>query len=84
MLQAATTSDPSQGTAQGVNPNNNILLDAQHHGSNQFTHNQIHSRVLNNDFPSNFMYNNTQSANTNIKSGRERIGNPEHSNVYVC
>ena len=33
---------------------------------------------------SNFMYNNTQSANTNIKSGRERIGNPEHSNVYVC
>ena len=33
VLQAATTSDPSQGTAQGVNPNNNILLDAQHHGT---------------------------------------------------
>ena len=78
------TSDPSQGTAQGVNPNNNILLDAQHHGSKQITHNQIHSRFLNNDFPSSFMYNNAQSVNTNIKSGRERVGNPEHSNVYVC
>ena len=70
MVQTATSS--GQGTAQGVNPNNNILLDAQHHGSNfksidQF--NQIHGRVLNNDFPSNFMYNNTQNANTNIKIG---------------
>ena len=85
-LQTATSCDPSQGSAQGGNPNNNILLDAQHHGStyksNHF--NQIHGRVLNNDFPSNFMYNNTQTASTNIKSGRKRVGNPENSNVYVC
>ena len=27
---------------------------------------------------------NVQSSSTNIKSGRGRVGRPEHSNVYVC
>ena len=39
---------------------------------------------MNNDFPSNLIYGNAQSVNGNIKSGRERVGNLEHSNVYVC
>ena len=74
-FQTATSCDPSQGSAQGGNPNNNILLDAQHHGSNyKSSHfNQIHGRVLNNDFPSQFLYNNTQTASTNIKSGRNEL-----------
>ena len=60
------------------------MFDAQHHGHNQILNSQIRSHVLNKDFASNYNYGTAQSVNSNIKSGHERVGNPENSNLYVC
>ena len=82
-LQSATSRDPTQGTDQGFYPN--ILVDAQHRSSNIRSHyDQIQGRFLNNDSPSHSGMSNAHNVNTNIKSGRDRVGNPEHSNVYIC
>ena len=85
-FQEGTAQDLTQGRAQGDNINNNNLYDAHYRvHSNNFLSNQndVRSRVLNNNFPSNYNHCNSQGVNNNIKSGRERVGNPEHSNVYV-
>ena len=80
-LQSATSRDPTQGTDQGFYPN--IVVDKS--SSNVRNHyDQIQGRFLNNDFPSQFGMSNAHNVNTNIKSGRDRVGNPEHSNVYIC
>ena len=79
-MQSATTRDPTQGT-EGFYPNN--LVGAQHRSSsNHYDH--IQGRFLHNEIPSHFGMSNALNSNANIKSGRDRVGNPEHSNIYVC
>ena len=80
-LQAATSTDPQQGTDQGFYPN--ILIDAQHRNSSKH-YDQIQGRFLHNEFSNHSGMPNTQNANANVKSGRDRVGNPEHANIYVC
>ena len=63
-----TAQDLSQGRAQGDNINNNTLYDAHH-------------RVHSNNFLSN--QNNVRSRVLD-NNFCERVGNPKHSNVYVC
>ena len=77
-LQAATSADPQQGT-EGFYPNNlaNVQYNSKHYD-------QLHSRFSRNDNPNHFGMPSVSNTNANVKSGRDRVGNPEHANIYVC
>ena len=77
-LQAATSADPQQGT-EGFYPNN--LANVQHSSKH---YDQLQRGFLHNDISNHFGIPSVQNTNANVKSGRDRVGNPEHANIYVC
>ena len=76
-LQQQTAQDNFQGRGNGDNIsfNNNA-----HIASTRFS-NDVRSRAPNSNFSGNV---NCIAPSNSIKSGRERVGNPENANVYVC